>query len=105
MSVPRTAPRYAPSVRASTKRATQSPAQPRGPHYSGTRPFERNHGSRSMPESTKVVMATDGSEAAIDAARRSMKLLHPDAHVAVVMVIPQREDPEDDAGGFEGPVL
>jgi nucleotide-binding universal stress UspA family protein len=58
-----------------------------------------------MPESTKVVMATDGSEAAIDAARRSMKLLHPDAHVAVVMVIPQREDPEDDAGGFEGPVL
>ena len=58
-----------------------------------------------MPESIKVVMATDGSEAAIDAARRSMDLLHPHAHIAVVMVIPQREDPEDDAGGFEGPVL
>ena len=58
-----------------------------------------------MPESIKVVMATDGSEVAIDAARRSMDLLHPDAHVAVVMVIPEKEDPEDDAGGFEGPVL
>jgi nucleotide-binding universal stress UspA family protein len=58
-----------------------------------------------MPESIKVVMATDGSEVAIDAARRSMDLLHPDAHVAVVMVIGEHEDPEDDAGGFEGPVL
>ena len=58
-----------------------------------------------MPESTRVVMATDGSETAIDAARRSMQLLHPDADIAVVMVIPQHEDPEDDAGGFEGPVL
>jgi nucleotide-binding universal stress UspA family protein len=58
-----------------------------------------------MPESIKVVMATDGSEVAIDAARRSMSLLHPNAHVAVVMVIPEHEDPDDDAGGFEGPVL
>ena len=58
-----------------------------------------------MPESIKVVMATDGSEATIDATRRSMDLLHPHAHVAVVMVIPEHEDPEDDAGGFEGPVL
>ena len=58
-----------------------------------------------MPESIKVVMATDGSEVAIDAARRSMSLLHPNAHVAVVMVIPEHEDPDEDAGGFEGPVL
>jgi nucleotide-binding universal stress UspA family protein len=58
-----------------------------------------------MPESIKVVMATDGSDVAIEAARRSMGLLHPNAHVAVVMVIPEHEDPEDDAGGFEGPVL
>jgi nucleotide-binding universal stress UspA family protein len=58
-----------------------------------------------MPESIKVVMATDGSEAAIDAARRSTDLLRPDAHVAVVMVIPEHENPQDDAGGFEGPVL
>jgi nucleotide-binding universal stress UspA family protein len=50
-------------------------------------------------------MATDGSEAAIDAARRSMDLLRPHAHVAVVMVIPEHEDPQEDAGGFEGPVI
>ena len=58
-----------------------------------------------MADSIKVIMATDGSEAAIDAARRSMDLLRPHAHVAVVMVIPEREDPQDDAGGFEGPVI
>jgi nucleotide-binding universal stress UspA family protein len=48
-------------------------------------------------------MATDGSETAIDAARRSMDLLRPQAHVAVVMVIPEYEDPMEDAGGIEGP--
>ena len=48
-------------------------------------------------------MATDGSEAAIDAARRSMDLLRPHAQVVVVMVIPEYEDPMDDAGGIEGP--
>lgn len=58
-----------------------------------------------MPESIQVVIATDGSEAAIDAARRSMDLLRPHAHVAVVMVIPEYEDPQEDAGGFEGPVI
>lgn len=58
-----------------------------------------------MAESIKIIMATDGSEAAIDAARRSMDLLRPHAQVVVVMVIPEREDPMDDAGGIEGPVL
>jgi len=58
-----------------------------------------------MPESIQVVMATDGSEAAIDAARRSMDLLRPHPHVAVVMVIPEYEDPQEDAGGIEGPVI
>jgi nucleotide-binding universal stress UspA family protein len=58
-----------------------------------------------MPESIQVVVATDGSEAAIDAARRSTDLLRPHAHIAVVMVIPEHEDPMDDAGGIEGPVL
>jgi nucleotide-binding universal stress UspA family protein len=58
-----------------------------------------------MAESIKIVMATDGSEAAIDAARRSMDLLRPQAQVAVVMVIPEHEDPQEDAGGFEGPVI
>ncbi len=56
-----------------------------------------------MAESIKIIMATDGSEAAIDAAQRSMDLLRPHARVAVVMVIPEYEDPIEDAGGIEGP--
>ena len=52
-----------------------------------------------------IVVATDGSEAAIDAARRSLDLLRPGAHVVLVMVIPAYEDPTEDAGGIEGPVI
>ncbi len=50
-----------------------------------------------------IVVATDGSEAAIDAARRSMGLLRPGAHITLVMIIPEYEDPMEDAGGIEGP--
>ena len=50
-----------------------------------------------------ILVATDGSEPAIDAARRSMDLLRPGAHVVLVAVIPQYEDPMSDAGGIEGP--
>ncbi len=52
-----------------------------------------------------ILVATDGSEAALDAARRSMELLRPGAHVVLVTVVPEYEDPQDDAGGFEGPVI
>ena len=52
-----------------------------------------------------IVVATDGSEAAIAAARRSLDLLRPGAHVVLVMVIPAYEDPTEDAGGIEGPVI
>jgi len=58
-----------------------------------------------MAESMKVIMATDGSEAALDAARRSMNLLRAKAEVTLVMVIPPYEDPMEDAGGFEGPTI
>src|ERR1700689_1436881 len=58
-----------------------------------------------MAESMKIVVATDGSEAAIDAGQRSLDLLRPHAHMAVVMVIPEYEDPMEDAGGIEGPVI
>jgi len=51
----------------------------------------------------KIVVATDGSEAAIDAARRSMDLLRPGARVTLAMIIPEYEDPMADAGGIEGP--
>ncbi|MBF6557131.1 MAG: universal stress protein [Acidimicrobiales bacterium] len=50
-----------------------------------------------------ILVATDGSESAIDAARRSMDLLRPGAHVILVAVIPEYEDPMNDAGGIEGP--
>ena len=50
-----------------------------------------------------ILVATDGSESAIDAARRSMDLLRPGGHIVLVMVIPEYEDPMSDAGGIEGP--
>ncbi|MGI8755589.1 MAG: universal stress protein [Acidimicrobiales bacterium] len=53
----------------------------------------------------KVMIATDGSDAAVGAARRATQLLHPDARVELVTVIDTRHDPEEDAGGFEGPVM
>ena len=40
-----------------------------------------------------ILVATDGSESAIDAARRSMDLLRPRALVVLVAVIPEHEDP------------
>ncbi len=52
-----------------------------------------------------ILAATDGSETAIDAARRSMDLLRPGGHVVLVAVIPEFEDPMEDAGGIEGPVI
>ncbi len=50
----------------------------------------------------QVMVATDGTDAAIDAARQALGLLRPDAEITLVTVILDREDPEDDAGGFEG---
>ena len=58
-----------------------------------------------MQQLMNIVVATDGSEAAISAARRSMNLLRPSAHVVLVMVIPAYEDPMEDAGGIEGPAI
>ena len=53
----------------------------------------------------KVVLATDGSEPALAAAREALALLRPGAEVVVVAVVPDREDPMEGAGGIEGPVL
>jgi nucleotide-binding universal stress UspA family protein len=44
-----------------------------------------------MEEHMNILVATDGSESAIDAARRSMDLLRPSALIVLVAVIP--EDP------------
>ncbi len=53
----------------------------------------------------KVMIATDGSDASVEAARRATSLLHPDAELELVTIVPARFDPELDAGGFEGPVM
>ncbi|CAN5606509.1 universal stress protein [soil metagenome] len=53
----------------------------------------------------KVVIATDGSEAALAAAHDAVGLLRPDAQVIVVAVVPDREDPMESAGGIEGPII
>lgn len=53
----------------------------------------------------KVLIATDGSDASVEAARRATSLLHPDAVLELVTIVPARFDPELDAGGFEGPVM
>ncbi|WCO65723.1 universal stress protein [Iamia majanohamensis] len=53
----------------------------------------------------KVIIATDGSDPAVEAAHEAVGLLRPDAEVIVVAVVADREDPMETAGGIEGPVL
>lgn len=53
----------------------------------------------------QVVIATDGSDAALAAAHAAVRLLREDATIAVVAVVPEREDPMATAGGIEGPAL
>jgi len=50
----------------------------------------------------KVLIATDGSELAVHAARRAVELLGSPAEVVVLSVV--GDVPGDEAGGFEGPV-
>ena len=51
----------------------------------------------------KVLVATDGSDAALDAAKRALDLLRAGAELALVTIIPGYEDPMETAGGIEGP--
>ncbi|MEI2651431.1 MAG: universal stress protein [Microthrixaceae bacterium] len=53
----------------------------------------------------KALIATDGTTAAITAAHGAVALLHPDLEIEIVRVIPEEEDPNDSAGGFEGPLI
>src|SRR4051812_42397689 len=55
--------------------------------------------------SLDVLVATDGSERALEAARRAVELLRPGARITLTMVIPGQEDPMETAGGFEGPTI
>jgi nucleotide-binding universal stress UspA family protein len=53
----------------------------------------------------KAIIATDGSEVALEAAKAAEELLHDDLELVLVTIIPEPEDPMASAGGFEGPVL
>lgn len=53
----------------------------------------------------RALIATDGSPKAIRAAQDAVSLLHPDLDVKLVTVIEAWQDPEDDAGGFVGPLV
>lgn len=53
----------------------------------------------------RALIATDGSEKAIWAAQEALGLLHPDLDVKLVTVIEAWQDPEEDAGGFVGPLV
>ena len=53
----------------------------------------------------KALIATDGTEHAIEAAHEAVRLLHPDTQLEIVRVIPEAEDPNETAGGFEGPLI
>ena len=52
----------------------------------------------------KVVVATDGSAAAIDGAHQAIELLRPGAEIILATVILEWQDPMESAGGFEGPL-
>jgi nucleotide-binding universal stress UspA family protein len=52
----------------------------------------------------KIVIGTDGSEAATHAARTAARLFGPDADIVLVEVVPEYHDPMEDAGGIEGPL-
>jgi nucleotide-binding universal stress UspA family protein len=52
-----------------------------------------------------VLIATDGSEAAIEAARSGLPLFGSSANVTLLTVVPPEEDPMAMAGGFEGPLF
>ena len=53
----------------------------------------------------KVLIATDGSDAAVHGAQQALALLQSGITVVLTMVIPSREDPLETATGFAGPLV
>ncbi len=51
-----------------------------------------------------VIIATDGTDASLLAAHEAAHLVPADAELSLVMVVDAFHDPQEDAGGFEGPV-
>jgi nucleotide-binding universal stress UspA family protein len=53
----------------------------------------------------RALIATDGSEISLRAAQQAAELLDPQVELVLLTVAAGLEDPMQDAGGFEGPVL
>ena len=53
----------------------------------------------------KVLIATDGTQTAITAAKKALDILREDTEILLVTVIRAYENPMEDAGGFEGPLM
>jgi len=53
----------------------------------------------------KVLVATDGTRVAIEAAQAALGLMREGTEILLVTVIQNYEDPMEMAGGFEGPLL
>jgi nucleotide-binding universal stress UspA family protein len=53
----------------------------------------------------RAIIATDGSDISLRAAKQAVQLLDEQVELVLLTVASQLEDPMQDAGGFEGPVL
>lgn len=51
------------------------------------------------------MIATDGTEASVEAAERALGYIPADAEILLVSITEERYDPTLDAGGFAGPVM
>ncbi|MBK5287297.1 MAG: universal stress protein [Acidimicrobiia bacterium] len=51
-----------------------------------------------------VIVATDGTDASLLAVHEAAHLVPADAELSLVIVVDEFHDPQEDAGGFEGPV-
>ena len=56
-------------------------------------------------EPMHVIVATDGTDASLLAAHEITHLVPAGADLSIVMVVDSEHDPEEDAGGIEGPVM
>ena len=52
-----------------------------------------------------VIVATDGTDASLLAAHEATHLIPVGAELSLVIVVDAMHDPQEDAGGFEGPVM
>jgi nucleotide-binding universal stress UspA family protein len=62
-------------------------------------------GATTATGGLRVMIATDGSDAACAAAEQATQLLAPDADYFLVTIIDPQLDPMEYAGGIEGPAL